>query len=130
MFDFSTLSTGIINGNPNFSVTYHLTSNDAITGTAPITTPIMVNATTIYYYRLKYVDPNNPNNPINGCFQVGKFKFRSGNIVVNNATITSCNYDNTGIGYFDLNSANVYGPTNVVKNIILQWRILRQEPMK
>lgn len=115
MFDFSTLSTGIINGNPNFSVTYHLTSNDAITGTAPITTPIMVNATTIYYYRLKYVDPNNPNNPINGCFQVGKFKFRSGNIVVNNATITSCNYDNTGIGYFDLNSANVYGPTNVVK---------------
>jgi len=115
MFDFSTLSTGIINGNPNFSVTYHLTSNDAITGTAPITTPIMVNATTIYYYRLKYVDPNNPTNPINGCFQVGKFKFRSGNIVVNNATITSCNYDNTGIGYFDLNSANVYGPTNVVK---------------
>lgn len=115
MFDFSTLSTGIINGNPNFTVTYHLTSNDAITGTAPITTPIMVNATTIYYYRLKYVDPNNPTNPINGCFQVGKFKFRSGNIVVNNATITSCNYDNTGIGYFDLNSANVYGPTNVVK---------------
>ena len=114
MFDFSTLSAGIINGNPNFSVTYHLTSNDAITGTAPITTPIMVNATT-YYYRIKYVDPNNANNPVNGCFQVGKFKFRSGNIVVNNATITSCNYDNTGIGYFDLNSANVYGPTNVVK---------------
>ncbi|WP_415325211.1 T9SS type B sorting domain-containing protein [Chryseobacterium sp. MMS23-Vi53] len=115
MFDFSTLSTGIINGNPNFTVSYHLTSNDAITGAAPITAPIMVNATTIYYYRLKYTDPTDPNNPINGCFQVGKFKFRSGDIVVQNATVTSCNYDNTGIGYFDLNSANVYGPTNVVK---------------
>lgn len=115
MFDFSTLSTGIINGNPNFTVSYHLTSNDAITGNAPITTPIMVNATTIYYYRLKYTDPANPNNPINGCFQVGKFKFRSGNIVVQDATISSCNFDNTGIGYFDLNSAPVYGPTNVTK---------------
>ncbi len=115
MFDFSTLSTGIINGNPNFSVSYHLTSNDAITGAAPITTPIMVNATTIYYYRIKYTDPVDPTNPKNGCFQVGKFKFRSGNIVVNNATITACNYDDTGIGYFDLNSANVYGPTNVTK---------------
>ncbi|WP_228451822.1 T9SS type B sorting domain-containing protein [Chryseobacterium sp. SN22] len=115
MFDFSTLSAGIINNNPNFTVTYHLTSNDAITGNSPITTPIMVNATTVYYYRLKYTDPANPANPINGCFQIGKFKFRSGNIVVNNATITACNYDDTGIGYFDLNSANVYAPTNVTK---------------
>ncbi len=115
MFDFSTLSSGIINGNPNFTVSYHLISNDAITGNAPITTPIMVDATTTYYYRLKYTDPTDPANPINGCFQVGKFKFRSGNIVVQNATIYTCNYDNTGIGYFDLNSADVYGPTNVIK---------------
>lgn len=115
MFDFTTLSAGIINNNPNFTVTYHLTSNDAITGTAPITTPIMVDATSIYYYRLKYTDPTNPNNALNGCFQVGRFKFRSGNIVVQNATITACNYDNTGIGYFDLNSANVFTGTNITK---------------
>ena len=111
MFDFSTLSTGIINGNSNFTVSYHLNSNDAITGNAPITTPIMVDATTIYYYRLKYTDPTNPTNPINGCFQVGKFKFKSGNIVVQNATVLACNNNNTGIGNFDLTSANVY-PTS------------------
>ncbi len=115
MFDFSTLSAGIINNNPNFTVSYHLTGNDAITGSSPITTPIMVNATSTYFYRLKYTDPANPTNPLNGCFQVGKFKFRSGNIVVQNATISTCNYDNTGIGYFDLNSANVFTGNNVVK---------------
>ncbi|UMQ40293.1 gliding motility-associated C-terminal domain-containing protein [Chryseobacterium sp. Y16C] len=114
-FDFSTLSAGIINGNPNFTVTYHYTGNDAITGQNPITTPIMVDAVSIYYYRIKYTDPANPTNPINGCFQTGKFKFRQGNITASNATVTACNYNNTGIGTFDLTSAAVYSGTATKK---------------
>ncbi|MFC3160331.1 gliding motility-associated C-terminal domain-containing protein [Chryseobacterium arachidis] len=115
MFDFTTLTAGIVNGNPNFTVSYHLTQNDAVAGTAPITTPIMVNGTDIYYYRIKYEDPTNPANPANGCFQVGRFKFKQGNIVVQNATLTACNNNNTGFGSFDLTSANVYNPTGITK---------------
>jgi gliding motility-associated-like protein len=115
MFDFSTLSTGIINGNPNFTVSYHLTSNDAITGNAPITTPIMVNGTTIYYYRLKYTDPANATNPINGCFQIGKFKFKTGNITASDATLFACNNNGAGTGTFNLTLANVYMGNNVTK---------------
>lgn len=115
MFDFSTLSTGIINGNPNFTVTYHLNGNDAITGNAPITTPIMVNGTDIYYYRLKYTDPADPNNPVNGCFQVGKFKFKTGNITAQDATLFACNNNGAGTATFNLTLANVYGGNNVTK---------------
>jgi gliding motility-associated-like protein len=115
MFDFSTLSTGIINGNPNFTVSYHLTSNDAITGTAPITTPIMVNGTTIYYYRLKYTDPANATNPINGCFQIGKFKFKTGNITASDASLTACNNNGAGTATFNLTLATVYSGNNITK---------------
>ncbi|ASK31512.1 chromophore lyase [Chryseobacterium sp. T16E-39] len=112
MFDFSTLSAGIINGNPNFTVSYHTTNNDAITGNAPITAPMLVNATDIYYYRLKYTDPNDPNNPINGCFQTGKFKFKQGNIVATDDTIFACNNNGAGTATFNLTLANNYsGPS-------------------
>jgi len=115
MFDFSTLTTGIVNGNPNFSVTYHNTNNDAITGQNPITAPIMVDATTIYYYRLKYTDPTNPTNPINGCFLTGKFKFKKGNITASDATIYACNNNNVGTGSFNLTTAAVYSGTATKK---------------
>ena len=108
-FDFTTLTAGILNGNQNFTVTYHTTVNDAITGNSPITSAL-VNGTDIYYYRIKYQDPTNPNNPINGCFQTGKFKFRQGNIVAKDDTIYACNNNGAGTGSFDLSSANVFGP--------------------
>ncbi|MBK1894456.1 T9SS type B sorting domain-containing protein [Chryseobacterium paridis] len=115
MFDFSSLSTGIINGNPNFSVTYHLNVNDAVTGNAPITAPIMVNDTDIYYYRLKYTDPADPDNPINGCFQTGKFKFREGPIVARDDIIYSCNNNGAGTATFNLTLANNYSGTATYK---------------
>ncbi len=115
MFDFSTLTTGILNGNVNFTITYHTSINDAITGLNPITAPIMVNATTIYYYRLKYADPANPTNPINGCFQTGKFKFKQGNITASDATIYACNNNNVGTGSFDLTTAAVYSGAGTKK---------------
>jgi gliding motility-associated-like protein len=115
MFDFSTLTTGIVNGNPNFSVTYHNTNNDAITGQNPITAPITVDAVTTYYYRLKYTDPTNPTNPINGCFLTGKFKFKKGNITASDATIYACNNNNIGTGTFNLTTAAVYSGTATKK---------------
>ncbi|MBW7675577.1 T9SS type B sorting domain-containing protein [Chryseobacterium chendengshani] len=113
-FDFTTLTTGILNGNVNFTVTYHNTSNDAITGNSPLTVTT-VDGTTIYYYRLKYQDPTNPNNPVNGCFLTGKFKFKQGNIVATDATITACNTNGFGTGTFNLTTANVFTDPTAIK---------------
>jgi gliding motility-associated-like protein len=113
-FDFTTLSAGIINGNTGFTVTYHNTTNDAITGNNPITTTT-INGTTVYYYRLKYTDPTNPTNPINGCFQTGSFKFKQGNIVANNATIFACNNNGEGSGTFNLTTAAVFADPTATK---------------
>ncbi|MCU7614288.1 gliding motility-associated C-terminal domain-containing protein [Chryseobacterium sp. GMJ5] len=113
-FDFTTLSAGILNGNVNFTVTYHNTANDAITGNSPLTVAT-VDGTTIYYYRLKYQDPANPNNPVNGCFLTGKFKFKQGNIVANDKTLIACNNNGAGTGTFDLTSAIVFGDPTAIK---------------
>lgn len=113
-FDFTTLTTGILNGNVNFTVTYHNTSNDAITGNSPLTVTT-VDGTTIYYYRLKYQDPTNPTNPVNGCFLTGKFKFKQGNIVASNATILACNNNGEGTGTFNLTTAPVFADATATK---------------
>lgn len=113
-FDFTTLSAGIINGNQNFSVTYHATQNDAITGNNPLTVTT-INGTDLYYYRLKYTDPTNPTNPINQCFQTGTFKFKQGNIVAKDATLTACNNNNAGTGTFNLTLANVFDDPTATK---------------
>ncbi|WP_370898825.1 T9SS type B sorting domain-containing protein [Chryseobacterium gossypii] len=114
-FDFSTLTSGIVNGNANFEVTYHYNSNDALTGANPITTPITVDGTTIYYYSIHYQDPTNPDNPINSCRQIDKFKFKQGNITANNATIYACNNNGAGTATFDLTVADVFGDPNATK---------------
>lgn len=108
LFDFSTLSSGIINGNPNFSVTYFTTSNNALTGQNPVTTPIIVNTANTYYYNIQYTDPANPNNPINKCKNTGTINFIQGAIVVNNATLTACSNNNSGVALYDLTSAPVF----------------------
>lgn len=110
-FDFTTLSAAIINGNsPNFKVTYHKTINDALTGQNPLTVTT-VDGTTTYYYRIVYQDPSNPNNPINGCFITGKFKFVNVGISANTATLYSCNNNGAGTAKYNLTTANVFGGT-------------------
>ncbi|MCE3075577.1 T9SS type B sorting domain-containing protein [Chryseobacterium gwangjuense] len=113
IFDFSTLTPGILNGNPNFIITYHTTQNDALAGTSPIVAPMTVNTTAIYYYSIHYQDPSNPNNPINFCRQIGKFKFKLGGISGNNVTLFACNNYKSGKGLFNLTTANVYSGSNV-----------------
>lgn len=110
-FDFTTLSAAIINGNsPNFKVTYHKTTNDALTGQNPLTVTT-VDGVTTYYYRIVYQDPTNPDNPINGCFITGKFKFVNVGISANSATLYSCNNNGAGTAKYDLTTANVFGGT-------------------
>lgn len=113
-FDFSTLTAGILNGNSSdFKVSYHNNTNDVLTGNAPLTTA-MVNGTTTYYYRIVYKDPNNPNNPINGCFITGKFKFVNASITANPATVYSCNNNGAGTAKFDLTTASVFNGTGAI----------------
>ena len=119
LFDFSTLSPGILNGNPNFVVSYHNSSNDALTGDAPITTPINVNGTNTYFYSIHYQDPTDPNNPLNGCRQTGEFKFKLGVIPVKNATLFACANNGANTATFNLNLADVYFDSSADKKFYL-----------
>jgi gliding motility-associated-like protein len=114
-FDFSSLTTGILNGNPNFTVSYHTSQNDALTSNNPITLPQTVTTTEVYYYSISYSDPDNPSNPINKCKQTGKFKFKDGTINATDVTLTMCNNNNAGTATYDLTTANVYDDPNAIK---------------
>ena len=118
-FNFSALTAGIINGNPNFTVSYHYNSNDAIAGTNPITAPVAVNANDTYYYAIKYNHPTDPNSSLNGCRQTGSFKFKLGSISPLNVTIKACNNNGAGTATFDLTSANVYFDNTATKKYYL-----------
>lgn len=108
VFDFSTLSAGILNSNPNFVITYHTSQNDALSGASPITTPILVNTTSTYFYSIHYQDPANPTNPMNYCRQVGSFKFKLGSISAQDASLESCALaTNVNSATFNLTLANV-----------------------
>ncbi len=115
IFDFSTLTSSILNNNPNFVISYHTSQNDALSGINPITAPQLVNTTTVYYYSIHYSDPANANNPINSCRQIGAFKFILGSITGNNVTIYACNNNNNGVGSFNLATAAVFGDPTATK---------------
>lgn len=116
VFDFSTLTPGILNGNSNFVVSYHLNQNDAISGANPINTPIAVNTTTVYYYSVHYQDPTNPTNPINSCREIGRFKFKLGSISSYDASLEVCpNVGTPNIGTFNLDLANVTMQSGAIK---------------
>jgi gliding motility-associated-like protein len=107
LFNFNTLSPGIVNGNPNFIVKYYLNTNDLLANSNAINTPIIVNTTDTYYYAISYVHPTDPNNPVNRCQETGKFKFKIGSITATDATLTECNNNNEGTAVFNLTTANV-----------------------
>ena len=116
VFNFNTLTAGILNSNSNFLVSYHNNQNDAISGANPITAPVAVNTTTVYYYSVHYQDPANPTNPINYCRETGKFKFKQGSISANDANLEVCaNPGTPNIGTFNLQLANVSGQPGITK---------------
>lgn len=86
LFNFNSLSPGILNGNPNFTVTYFNNANNAATGTNPITAPVTVNTTNTYYYNINYQDPNSTGGTINACKQTNAIVFKNRSIT---AAITS-----------------------------------------
>ncbi|PIE50400.1 MAG: chromophore lyase [Flavobacteriales bacterium] len=114
LYDFTQLSEGILNGNPNFEITYHLTQNDALTGENPVE-QVQVNTNDTYYYSIRYIDPADPNNPLSRCRELGEITFIQGNIEVNNQTLTSCNNNNSGVAMFNLDEANVFNANNATK---------------
>ncbi|KQS91325.1 T9SS type B sorting domain-containing protein [Chryseobacterium sp. Leaf394] len=116
VFNFSSLTPGILNGNSNFVVSYHYNQNDAISGASPITTPITVNTTTVYYYSVHYQDPTNPTNPINYCRETGKFKFKLGSISAYDGNLEVCSNPGTpNFGTFNLELADVTLQSGAIK---------------
>ncbi|MFC6267146.1 T9SS type B sorting domain-containing protein [Frigoriflavimonas asaccharolytica] len=110
-FDFSTLSAQIINGNPDFVVSYYNNINDAIASVNPIIGATTVNTANTYHYTINYVDPTNPNAAANKCKQYGTINFTQGAIVVNDTTLSGCSNNNSGVALYNLTTANVFaGP--------------------
>lgn len=101
LFDFSTLTSQIINGNNNFIVKYYETNADLIDDNNAITTSV-VTAPSTYYYAIYYLDPNQPNSFLNKCREMGEIKFFDISIEANSAAVTTCNNNNEGTGVFDL----------------------------
>ena len=109
-FNFHSLSADIINGNPNFYIKYYRTSNDALADTNEIITPIIVNTTDSYFYTIRYTNPNNPDDPVNKCFNVAEFKFIDRSITTQDVTLTECNNNGSGVATYDLTTAQVITP--------------------
>ncbi|MCJ7933422.1 MAG: T9SS type B sorting domain-containing protein [Chryseobacterium sp.] len=107
-FDFSSLSSGILNGNSNFSVSYYSTANNAATGSNPITAPMTVNTNTTYYYNISYQDPNSPNNSNNSCKQTNAIVFKDKSLT---ASITASSTQLCPNGNVTLTSSNTTGNT-------------------
>lgn len=115
VFNFSSLSAGIINGNPNFVASYYKNSNDAISGNNPILGSIPVNTTDTYYYVITYADPSAPGGAISRCRLPGTFKFVQRAINVIDTTLTGCNNNNAGTALYDLTTANIINDPTVTK---------------
>ena len=106
LFDFSTLSAGILNGNTGMNVTYHTTQSDSLSGANPITTPINVSGGETYYYRIT------SSTSTSACFEYGTITFVDGSVTTTPATLSKCEENQSGTATFDLTSANVIGTTS------------------
>ncbi|MBS1573107.1 MAG: gliding motility-associated C-terminal domain-containing protein [Bacteroidetes bacterium] len=115
-FDFSSLDAGIINGNPNFHVSYHTNNNDALAGTNPIIGTVNVNTTATYIYAIYFQDPNNPNNGVlSKCKQFGTVKFKQQALSTLDVTLTECSNNNSGVAVYNLTTANISNDPTIVK---------------
>ncbi|UOE37793.1 T9SS type B sorting domain-containing protein [Chryseobacterium oryzae] len=107
-FNFSTLTPGILNNNPNFIVYYYNSANNAATGTNPITAPTTVNTSTTYYYTISYQDINNPITAANSCKQTNAIIFKDKSLTT---SITASSTKLCPGGNITLTSSNPTGNT-------------------
>ncbi|KQS95256.1 T9SS type B sorting domain-containing protein [Chryseobacterium sp. Leaf394] len=119
IFNFNTLSPGIINGNANFQVKYYLNASNALDEQNPITTPIAVSANTTYYYAVSYIDPINPVSFLNQCREYGTVTFVDRSFKLSTATLTECNNNNKGTAVYNLTAAAI-NPTSI-PNLVLKY---------
>ncbi|MGK6342264.1 T9SS type B sorting domain-containing protein [Chryseobacterium sp. DT-3] len=117
IYDFSTLTADIINGNPNFIVRYYRTPADALDNVDAITTPISVNTANTYHYVISYSDPTSPASFLNKCKQFGTINFVDRFFALTPATLTSCSNNNSGTALYDLTSAT----TGITPNLTVQY---------
>lgn len=107
-FNFTSLSPGIINGNPNFTISYFNDANDAVTGSNPLTGPSVITPGSTYYYNINYNNPTNPSSSLNACKQTGSFVFDVSNLT---ASITASSTTICPGGNVTLTSGNTTGNT-------------------
>lgn len=107
VFDFSTLTNEILNGNPNFIVRYYTSATNALDNINPLLSPVSVNTTDTYHYVISYEDPGNPTNFLNKCKQYGTIKFIDRSFTVNDDTLTECSNNNSGTATYNLTDANI-----------------------
>lgn len=116
-FDFTSLNTSILNGNPNYGIKYYRTANDLAAEVNPISTPIVVTLNNTYYYAIQYLDPANPNSSLTSCRRTGSITFKDGSISMPNAELFACSNYTSNVGTFDLTQANhgIVPPNVIVK---------------
>lgn len=83
IFDFSTLSENILNGNTDFKVSYYLNLDDASYNQNRIDYPYPV-ISGAYFYRIQ--------SKTTECFQVGKITVNSQNLILHEGELRSCKY--------------------------------------
>lgn len=114
VFDFATLTSRIINGNPNYVVEYYMTANDAATETNAISAPMVPILNTDYHYVIRYSDPVDPNSAVAKCREYGTFKFRDASFTLVEQEITVCKPYNSNSAVFDLTSVSNYNGTQTM----------------
>ncbi|WP_417428464.1 T9SS type B sorting domain-containing protein [Halpernia sp.] len=94
VFDFSTLSSKILNSNIDFSIIYYSNYDDANYKQNEITSPYNIK-TQKYYYRIQ--------SEKSECYKVGEINVVSQPLILDKPTLTVCQTNN--LGTFNLNIA-------------------------
>ncbi|MFC0345861.1 T9SS type B sorting domain-containing protein [Epilithonimonas hispanica] len=97
LYDFSLFTSNILNSNPDFTVTYYNTYEDATYDENRITAPTTLDNHD-YYYRIQ--------STLTECFRVETIKVNYKPLILSNPEIKTCK-NNLGQGTFNLTSANL-----------------------
>jgi len=106
VYDFSSYTSNILNGNPDFEVTYYDTYEDATYDENRITRPLTLNNHN-YFYRIQ--------SKVTECFRVETIKVEWKPLILSNPDLKVCK-NNLGQGIFNLKAAVLTSePTSSIK---------------